>query len=166
VYDNEPYPLWLQASALAVILAPTAALLCARRRIGTMNTAAALVIWGALVASGEHGGWAMRLAIHERAWTEPHATVHYFMAGVYAALAGFLLSLIALTLFRERRRSGWLAVLLVTVVGGGLELAMNGPTGHLYHHIGLYAYVAAWLAALVLAYEPTFSSPRPRVARA
>jgi len=44
--------------------------------------ACALGVWGALAASGEHGSWAMGLAIHERSWSEPHATIHYFMAGV------------------------------------------------------------------------------------
>jgi len=97
--------------ALAVILAPTVALLVGRRRIGTPNTAAALVIWGALAATGEHGTWAMRLAWHERDWLNPHSAGHYFMAGVYAAVAGVLLGVIAVTLLRERRRSGWFAVL-------------------------------------------------------
>ncbi len=154
--------MWIQVGALAVILAPTVALLLSRRRLGLMNTAAALVIWGALAASGEHGMWAMRLAIHERAWSEPHATVHYFMAGVYAGIAGVLLSVIALTLLREHRRSGWFTVLFVLLVGGTLELTMNGPTGYLYHHIGLPGYVVAWLAALVLAFKPTFRVATPR----
>ncbi len=154
---NDVAPLWLQLVALAVILAPTAALLALRRRLGPMNTAAMLVIWGAVAAGGEHGMWAMRLAIHERGWSNPHSTVHYFMAGVYAVIAGVLLGVIALTLLREGRRSGWFAVLFALLVGGSLELVMNGPTGRLYHHIGLYGYVVAWLAALVLAYRPTFA---------
>jgi hypothetical protein len=162
VYDDTPYPLWLQAGALAVILAPTVALLAFRRRLGPMNTAAALVVWGGLAACGEHATWAMRLAIHERSWSSPHSTVHYFMAGVYAALAGVLLTVIAVTLLREGRRSGWFAVLFVTLVGGGLELAMTGPTGRLYHHIGLFGYPVAWLAALALAYKPIFrGAPTP-----
>ena len=82
MYDDQPYPLWIQVVALGVILAPTLALIAFRRRIGPMNAACALVVWGALAASGEHGSWAMRLAIHERSWSEPHATIHYFMAGV------------------------------------------------------------------------------------
>jgi hypothetical protein len=154
---DDSYPFWVQAGALAVILAPTLLLLAFRRRLGPLNTACALVVWGALAACGEHGTWAMRLAIREREWSEPHATVHYFMAGVYAAVAGVLLSMIALTLLREGRRSGWFALLFVTLVGGSLELAMNGPTGHLYHHIGLYGYVVAWVAALVIAFGPTFA---------
>ena len=153
---DDAYPHWLQVAALVVILAPTILLLGLRRRIGLMNTASALVIWGALAACSEHGMWAMRLAIHEREWSNPHSTVHYFMAGAYTAVAGVLLSVIALTLLRERRPSGWFAVLFALVVGGGLELVMNGPTGRLYHHIGLYGYAAAWLAALVLAYQPIF----------
>jgi FtsH-binding integral membrane protein len=157
MYNEEPYPFWIQVVALAIILAPTVALLALRQRIGPMNAAAALVIWGALAASGEHGTWAMRLAIHERPWSNPHSTVHYFMAGVYAAIAGVLLSVIAMTLLREGRRSGWLTLFFVTLAGGGLELVMNGPTGHLYHHIGLYGYIVAWLAALTIAYPPTFA---------
>lgn len=153
---NDEYPLWLQVVALAVILAPPLALLAFRRRIGLMNAAAALVIWGALAACSEHGSWAMRLAIHERSWSNPHSTVHYFMAGAYAVIAGVLLSVIALSLLRERRRSGWFAVLFALLVGGSLEFVMNGPTGRLYHHIGLYGYVFAWLAALLVAYKPTF----------
>jgi hypothetical protein len=165
MYDDQPYPLWIQVGALGVILVPTLALIAFRWRIGPMNAACALVVWGALAASGEHGSWAMRLAIHERSWSEPHATIHYFMAGVYAAIAGVLLGVIALTLFREGRPSGWFVVLFVTLGGGGLELTMNGPTGYLYHHIGLYGYVAAWLAALVIAYTPTFSPSHSTVGR-
>ena len=41
---------------------------------------------------------------------------------------------------------------------------MNGPTGRLYHHIGLYGYVVAWLAALVLAYKPIFRGTPTRSA--
>ena len=147
-----------------MILAPTVALFAFRRRLGPTNTAAALVVWGGLAACGEHATWAMRLAIHERSWSNPHSTVHYFMAGAYAAIAGVLLTVIALTLLREGRRAGWFAVLFVTLVGGTLELTMNGPTGHLYHHIGLYGYVVAWLAALTIAYSPTFSPSRSTAA--
>ena len=157
---DDSYSIWVQTFALIVILTPTIAFIAFRRSIGVMNAAAGLVIWGALTACGEHGYWAMRHAIEERLFANPHSTVHYFMAGVYAAIAGILLSVIALTLFREGRRSGWFAVLFALLVGGGLELVMNGPTGYLYHHIGLYGYPLAWAAALVIAYKPTFIGPR------
>ena len=49
-------------------------------------------------------------------------------------------------------------MLFALLVGGSLELVMNGPAGRLYHHVGLYGYVFAWLAALVIAYRPTFRS--------
>ena len=153
---DDAYPIWIQGVALIVVLTPTIAFIAFRRSIGVMNAAAGLVIWGAVVACSEHGMWAMRLSIHERLFANPHSTVHYFMAGVYAAIAGVLLSVIALTLFREGRRSGWFALLFALLVGGSLELAMTGPAGYLYHHIGLYGYPLAWAAALVIAYKPTF----------
>ena len=106
MYSNNEEPLWLHLVALAVILASTFVLLALRRRIGLLNTAASLVIWGALAACGEHGYWAMRLAIHEHLWLNPHSAVHYFMAGVYAAIAGVLLSVIALTLLRAAAADG------------------------------------------------------------
>lgn len=59
------------------------------------------------------------------------------MAGAYAAIASVLL-------------------------GGGLELAMNGPTGYLYHPVVLYGYAAAWLAALGIGYNTTFFPTHPR----
>jgi hypothetical protein len=153
---DDAYSFWIQGFALIVVLTPIIALIAFRRSIGVMNAAAGLVIWGALAACSEHGIWAMRLSIHERLFANPHSTTHYFMAGVYAAIAGVLLSVIALTLFREGRRSGWFAVLFALLAGGSLELVMNGPTGYLYQHIGLYGYPVAWAAALVITYKPTF----------
>ena len=78
------------------------------------------------------------------------------MAGVYAAIAGVLLSVIALTLFREGRRSGSFAVLFALLVGGSLEPVMNGPTGYLYAPHRPPGYPVARAAALVIAYRPTF----------
>jgi hypothetical protein len=157
MFDTDEFPLWVHLAALAAVLAPTLALLVTRRRIGPLNTASGLVIWGAFVACGEHGYWAMKLAPSELFLSEgAHAGVHYFMAGVYAALAGVLLGVIAFTLLREHRRSGWFTVLFILLVGGSLELVMNGPTGRMYQHIGIYGYTLAWLAALVVAYKPVF----------
>ena len=160
VYDDTP--LWLQAGSLAVILAPTVALLPSDAG-SARRTPPPRLSSGVALQPAASTTWAMRLAIHERSWSNPHSTVHYFMAGAYAAIAGVLLTVIALTLLREGRRAGWFAVLFVTLVGGP-ELTMNGPTGHLYHHIGLYGYVVAWLAALTIAYSPTFSPSRSTAA--
>ncbi len=151
---------------LAATLAPALGLLVAQRRLGRLHAASWLVIWGAVIAMGEHAIWAMRLAPGE-AFADPHARVHYFMAGVYAALGAVFLGVIADTLLREGRRAGWYAVLFALLVGGGLEVVMNGPAGLLYQHgfsvsqsrpegMGLFGYLFAWLAALLLAYQPIF----------
>jgi hypothetical protein len=152
--------------AVAIVTLPTVALILSRRRLGTLEAASWLVIWGVVIVVGEHAGWAIRLSIHERGWTNPHSTIHYFMSGVYAVVGGVLLGVIARSLLREGRRAGWYAVLFALVVGGTLELLMNGPAGLLYHHgfapnttpggEALYGYLVAWTAALALAHGPVF----------
>lgn len=158
-------PTLTRALASIVVRAPMVALVVARKRLGVLKAASWLVIWGVFIAVGEHAMWAMRLAIHEE-WLNPHSRVHYFMAGVYAAIGGALLSLIARTLLREGRRAGWYAVLLALLVGGTLEVVMNGPTGLLFQHgfgpestpggEAIFGYALAWLAALALGYKPIF----------
>jgi hypothetical protein len=57
------------------------------------------------------------------------------------------------------------------VVGGGLEILVDGPTGILFEHgfpprsrpegVYVYAYIIAWLMALVITYRPVFgTAPR------
>jgi len=160
-------PTLTRALASIVVLAPTVALVVARKRLGVLKTASWLVIWGVFIAVGEHAMWAMRLAVHERWWLNPHSTVHYFMAGVYAAIGGVLLCVIARTLLREGRRAGWYAVLFALLVGGTLEVVMNGPTGLLFQHgfgpestpggEAIFGYPLAWLAALAIGYKPIFA---------
>jgi hypothetical protein len=153
--------------SLAAALTPSMALILSRKRLGALSAASWLVIWGVVVALGEHAMWAMRLALHE-GWLNPHSRVHYFMAGVYAAIGGALLGLVARTLLREGRRAGWFAVLFALLVGGTLEVVMNGPTGLLFQHgfsttqsapegMALFGYPFAWLAALIIAFEPIFA---------
>ncbi len=159
-------PTLTRALASIVVLAPTVALVVARKRLGVLKTASWLVIWGVFIAVGEHAMWAMRLAIHE-GWLNPHSRVHYFMAGVYAAIGGALLGLIARTLLWEGRRAGWFAVLFALLVGGTLEVVMNGPTGLLFQHgfgpeptpggEAIFGYPLAWLAALAIGYKPIFA---------
>jgi hypothetical protein len=89
------------------------------------------------------------------------------MAGVYAAIGGLLLVVIAQTLLREGRQAGWWALLFVLLAGGTLELVMNGPLGILFQHglnpiesipqgTVLFGYLFAWMAALVISWRPSF----------
>jgi hypothetical protein len=160
--------------SFAATLVPSVLILVARHRLGVLRAASWLVIWGVVFAAGEHAVWAMRLAFSERRWLNPHSDVHYFMAGVYAAIGGVLLVVVALTLLREGRRAGWLALLFVLLAGGTLELVINGPTGILFQHglnpaesspqgTSLFGYLFAWLAALAISWGPIFRSrPNPR----
>ena len=152
---------------LAGAFAPSLLIILARNRIGALRAASWLVIWGAVIALGEHAGWATLLALDE-ARLNPHARVHFFMAGVYAAIGGILLCVIALTLLREGHRVAWFALLFALVVGGTFEVVMNGPTGLLFQHgfsttesipngMALFGYLFAWLAALVIAWRPVFA---------
>ena len=159
-------PIMTRVLALTVVLAPTLALVVARRRLGALKTASWLVIWGVVIAVSEHATWAMRLAVHERLWLNPHSVVHYFMAGAYTAIGGVFLGVIARTLLREGRRAGWYAVLFALLVGGTLEVVMNGPTGLLFQHgfgpestpggEAIFGYPLAWLAGLAIGYRPIF----------
>jgi len=81
-----------------------------------------------------------------------------------------LLCVIARTLLKEGRRTGWYTLLFALIVGGGFDLVMGGLWfGHgspLYQVLGepvqgfgwefLSTYVIAWIAALAIAYKPTF----------
>ena len=173
---------WLLASVTygLIAVAPIAALLALRRRLGDLNAASWLVIWGAFIAAGEHGGWAIADALQVPGFsdqgglaTNAHTRVHAFMAGIYTILSAVLLVVIARTLLQARRRVGWWALFVALVVGGGLEILFNGPSGILFQHgfpprsrpegVYIYAYIVAWLAALVITYRPVFGrAPRPQ----
>jgi len=157
--------------SFAASLGPTIVLVLFRRRLGLLNAASWLVIWGVVIAITEHGGWAIRLSAGDP-FVEPHARVHFFMAGVYAVVGGVMLGVIARTLLLEGRRAGWYSLLFASLVGGTIEIIANGPKGILFQHglsttqslpqgTALFGYLFAWLAALVLAYTPIFRSPAP-----
>lgn len=152
--------------SFAASLVPTVVLLLFRHRLGVLNAASWLVVYGVVIAIGEHAGWAIRLSLGDP-FMEPHARVHFFMAGVYAAVSGVLLCVIARTLLREGQRGGWYALLFAFLVGGTIEVVVDGPTGLLFQHglsssrslpggTVLWGYLFAWLAALVIAYPPIF----------
>ena len=161
------------AASFVAAVAPSMAIVLSRRMLGPLRAASWLVIYGVVIAMGEHAMWAIRLSWHERRWLNPHSDVHYFMAGAYAAIGGVVLSVVACTLLRQGRRSGWYTVLFACLAGGSLELVMNGPTGILFRHgfsnadslpqgTFLFGYLFAWLAALTISYLPIF---RPTGAR-
>ena len=122
------------AAFFVAALAPSMAIVLSRRMLGPLRAASGLVIYGVVIAMGEHAMWAIRLSWHERRWLNPHSDVHYFMAGAYAAIGGVVLSVVGCTLLREGRRSGWYVLLLACLAGGSLEVVMNGPTGMFFRH--------------------------------
>ncbi len=150
---------------VAIAFAPVVGLLLVRKRLGVLNAAAWLTIWGALVLSGEHGGWALILSVSPavRAGVGAHARFHFFMAGAYAFVAAVLLGVVAWTLLRSGYRIGWYAVLFTLIFGGAFEVVAGASIlthGFSPHSIPLglflYSYIAALGSALVISYWPIF----------
>ncbi len=115
--------------ALAVILA----LILARNHLGRLNAASWLVVLGAVVIAGEHAQFAISytvpftfITIEGPMRLMPHARLHFFMAGIYTNIGLVLLCVIARTLLKEGRRSGWYALLFALLVGGGLTSSWEG----------------------------------------
>lgn len=159
--------------AFAVILA----LFLTRNRLGRLNAASWLVVLGALVIVAEHAQFAISYSVpfitNEGPMPLlPHARLHFFMAGVYTFIGMVLLCVLARTLLREGRRSGWYALLFALIVGVGFDLGMGGlwfqHGSPLYEVFGepiqgfgwevLYAYPVAWITALVISYRPIFGA--------
>ena len=164
-----------------ISLAIIVALIASRKRLGALNAASWLLIWGAVVISGEHPFFAILYSLgllsnEGQMNLLPHAQVHFFMAGIYTIVGLFLLSMIARTLLREGRRAGWYAVLFALVFGSGFDLIAGAflyshglPvyevfTGVMSQGFGweyLYTYSVAWAAALALSYRPIFVVRKP-----
>jgi len=119
------------AIALGVIIV----LVAARRRLGALNAASWLVIWGAIIIATEHPLFAIAFSLPLEGIADelrthpmpllPHARTHFFMAGIYTIVGLVLLGVIARTLLREGRRAGWYAVLFALVLGAGSEIAIG-----------------------------------------
>ena len=151
------------------------ALIMFRNRLGVLNAASWLVIWGSVVLLGEHPQFTLAYAAGvgypevNRLVLIPHARIHFFMAGIYAIVGLIFLGVIARTLLKEGRRVGWYALLFAVVIGGGIDLVMGGlwfqhgsPLYFMKSPIGvgwqfLYVYLVAWITALVLSYKPIFA---------
>lgn len=140
---------------------PVVGLVLARRRIGVLNAASWLVIFGAIVVVGEHTNFAIQAARNYPIGL--HSRDHIVMAATYTAVGALLLSVMARTLFRLGWRVGWYIVLLALVIGGGIDLLM---VTLIYPHgvrpfsaavgIALYSYHFAWIGALGISYRYFF----------
>jgi hypothetical protein len=151
------------------------ALIAFRKRLGDLNTASWLAIWGSVVLFSEHPQFTLAYAAGviypegQQLVLIPHARIHFFMAGIYAIIGLILLGVIARTLLKEGHRVGWYALLFAVVIGGGIDLLMGGlwyqhgsplyfierPTGFGWQFF--YVYLVTWIIALVLSYKPIFT---------
>jgi len=154
--------------AFAVAATPIVVLTLRRNGMGPLNAAAWLVAWGLLIPVLEHSSFGITEGAAE---LTGHARVHVLMGLVYWPLAAIGLAIVLGTLLSEGRRVAWYVLLGLLVLGGGMELLLNGPTGLLFQHgigsdsrpegMALYAYPIAWAVALVIAYRPIFGPARP-----
>ncbi len=142
---------------------PIVALILSRKRLGPLNTAVALVIWGALIPTFEHGSFAIY-----GSRTIPvvpdhglHLHYHFFMAGVFTVVAGIMIVIMAVTQLRQGTRIGWYTILTALLIGGSFEL--SGAAGIRFHGfqgpatgLSIYAYLLAWASALIITYRQVF----------
>ena len=158
------------AVTLGLIMAygPVIGLILARKRLGALNAAAALVIWGAFIPTFEHASFAISGSWEIAAvpGIGLHSRYHFFMAGVFTLVAGIMIAIVAVTQLRQGQQIGWYAILVALLIGGGLEL--SGAAGTLFHGfppswvmgLVIYANPLAWASALVISYRPIFGSKR------
>jgi len=147
-----------------------------RKRLGVLNAASFLVIWGSLILLMEHPQFSLAYTARviypegKRLFLFPHARIHFFMAGIYSILGLIVFGVLARTLLKEGRRTGWYTLLFVLVIGGGIDLMMGGlwyqhgsPIYFMKYPVGFgwqffYVYLTSWIAALVISYEPIFKN--------
>ena len=158
---------WIATGAFSfgVAVSPVVVLALRRTAMGRLNAAAWIAVWGLFLPAVEHGFFGIAGAMDALVLSE-HARVHMLMGLVYWPLGAIGLAVAMGTLLREGRREAWFLLLGVLVVGGGLEILLNGPVGLWFHHgfgsdsrpegMALFAYPVAWIAALVISYRPIF----------
>ncbi len=167
--------LYLESAAkVAVAMAPIVALVVLRRRLGALNAASWLVAYGALGPIAEHAGWTFYYTLGTDMgdpviWTfSQHGRVHAFMAAVYLVIGVVLFAALAIAMLRQGSRLAWGALLVALVVGGSVEIIVNGPVGLLYQHTFppngipganlLFVYLFAWTAALLVSRRTIFAA--------
>lgn len=166
--DDQLFPLNLIAVTFGIVIAygPVIALILGRKRLGSLKAAVALVIWGAFFPTLEHASFAISGSreIATVPGVDLHTRYHFFMAGVFTLVAGIMIVIAAATQLRQGKRTGWFAVLIALLIGGGFEL--SGAAGTLFHGfppswvmgLVIYAYPLAWASALIISYRPVFTS--------
>lgn len=162
---------WIATGAFwfAVGVSPVVVLALRRAKIGRLNAAAWIAIWGLGIPALEHAYFGIAGAVDALALSD-HTRVHMLMGLVYWPLGAIGLAVAMGTLLREGRREAWFLLLGVLVVGGGLEILLNGPAGLWFQHgfgsnsqpegMALFAYPVAWVTALAISYRPIFR-PEP-----
>lgn len=153
------------AIGVAMAYGPVFALILARKRLGALDAAVALVIWGAVIPIFEHASFAISGSREIAAvpGVGLHSRYHFFMAGVFTLVAGIMIAIIAASQLRQGRRTGWFAILIALLIGGGFEL--SGAAGTLFHGfppswamgLVIYAYPLAWGSALAISYRHVFN---------
>ena len=153
-------------------LAIVVALFLARNRMGKLNAASWLVIFGVIVLVAEHPQFAITRALPLVENNDQHARIHLVMTVTYALIGLVLFGVIARTLLRGARKAGWYAVLFALIAGGGSDLVFGGfwfqHGSPIFQIFGierapgygwefLYLYIVAWIAALAISYRPIFT---------
>jgi hypothetical protein len=162
---------WIVTGAFwfAVVVSPVVVLALRRQAIGPLNAAAWIAMWGLFIPAVEHTYFGITGALDSFVPSE-HARVHILMGLAYWAIGAIGLAVAMGTLLREGRPEAWFLLLGLLVVGGGLEILLNGPAGLVFQHgfgpdsqpggMALFAYPVAWVTALAIAYRPIFR-PQP-----
>ncbi len=154
------------ALGMIITYGPVIALILARKRLGALKTATALVIWGTIIPTFEHASFSIygSRTIASVPGHGLHLHYHFFMAGIFTLVAGIMIAIVAATKLRQGQQTGWFAILIALLIGGGFEL--SGAGGTLFHGfppswvmgLVIYAYPLAWASALVISYRPVFEN--------
>lgn len=121
---------WLFAFVGLLPAAGVVWIIATRHRRGSLESASWLVILGAAIFALEHAIFATTCSaevwcpVPGTFFSGDHVRLHFFMAGVYTVVGAGALIVIARTLLREGRRSGWFTVLAALGFAGTLELIL------------------------------------------
>jgi len=174
-----PQVIFATAVFYAAFCLPIVVLIAAQRRIGAVNAASGLVVYGVLVMLYEHAGFTFTYTLgglpQEGFVAPPHARIHAFMAAVYATIGMVAFAVMWSTLLRQRSHLAWYVLLAAVIVGGSVEVVMNGPAGLLYRHTSppnpiaganlLWLYLVAWVGALLISRRAVFGAETSRKTR-